>query len=296
MHLIDSGFSLSLKAYFSFLDHGKKRDFDYIYMLLRKRSRAVATPKPALMADHTSHSHPSPNKNYAKVIQSFFTSPKFRDFTTKCLSGADTLRSPTSILETIPLPFSPFGIPFSYDRNEVKVSSEKKTSWDKIDPKGIGVALVDEGIEQNSEKPNNGNVLFGPQLKVKIPPLSHFAFYRFESRTSDAGFGIKTQDLVVSPTGSHSKSQSSRIDTEDCSSGVVALGVLSLSEMELSEDYTCVTSHGPNPKTTHIFHNCVVNRQCSSSDNSLSSSGNFLSFCHTCKKRLEHSKDIFIYG
>lgn len=265
-------------------------------MLLRNRSRAVT--KPGLMADHTSQQ--SPKQNYATpIIPSLFGSPKFRELTTKCVprSGTEALRSPTSILETIPLPSPPFGIPFSYDRSEAnsaKISSEKKSSWDKIDSKGIGLALVDalkdEGIEQNSEKHNNGNVLFGTQLKVKIPPLSPFTFYPFESQISAAGFGTKTQDSVESPTGS----QSSRIYTED-SSGVVATGVLSLSEMELSEDYTCVISHGPNPRTTHIFHNCVVKRQCSLPDNSPSSTGNFLSFCHTCKKHLEHTKDIFIY-
>ncbi|KAF7818338.1 protein MARD1-like [Senna tora] len=180
------------------------------------------------MADHTSHS-----QNYAKAIQSFFGSPKLRDFTAKCLSGAEALRSPTSILETIPLllPLPSFGIP--------KISSEKRSPWDeKMDSKGIGLAaLKDEGIEHNSEKPNNANLLLGTQLKVKIPPLSSspFTFYPFESdqASDDAGFGITTQNSDVSPNGS----QSSRIYTQD-SSGVVCTGVVSLSEMELSEDYT----------------------------------------------------------
>ncbi|CAN1246712.1 FCS-Like Zinc finger 8 [Linum grandiflorum] len=67
--------------------------------------------------------------------------------------------------------------------------------------------------------------------------------------------------------------------------------------MELSEDYTCVISRkGTNPKTTHIFDNCVVeNYFCLSSENSMNDSRDFLSFCYTCKKSLEQKRDIFIY-
>ncbi|MCL7041086.1 hypothetical protein MKW94_011833 [Papaver nudicaule] len=36
------------------------------------------------------------------------------------------------------------------------------------------------------------------------------------------------------------------------------IGDILASEIELSEDYTCVTSHGPNPKTTHIFCDCFL--------------------------------------
>lgn len=36
------------------------------------------------------------------------------------------------------------------------------------------------------------------------------------------------------------------------------IGSLSAKEIELSEDYTCIISHGPNPKTTHIFGDCVL--------------------------------------
>ncbi|GMI73812.1 hypothetical protein like AT3G22550 [Hibiscus trionum] len=60
-------------------------------------------------------------------------------------------------------------------------------------------------------------------------------------------------------------------------------GCTPIAEMELSEDYTCVKSHGANPKTTHIYDNCVVR------------SSYFLSFCHTCKKDLEQKIDIYIY-
>ncbi|KAJ1405171.1 Zf-FLZ domain [Sesbania bispinosa] len=252
-------------------------------MLLRNRSRAVT--KPSLMGDHSSQ--PSPNQNYARTIPSLFGSPKFRDFTIKCLSGAEALRSPTSILDTRAL--SPFGNPFSHEKRIEAISSprmhsENRSSWDKVDSQGLGLALVgalkDEPFHENSAKPTNKKVLFGAKLRVKIPPLPPSPF---ESTTCAADFGAKTKD-----------SQSSGIYAKD-SPQAVATGVLTLSEMELSEEYTCVISHGPNPKTTHIFDNCIVESYCSVPNNLHSPSVNFLNFCYTCKQHLEQTKDIFIY-
>ncbi|KAK8630696.1 hypothetical protein V6N13_079477 [Hibiscus sabdariffa] len=67
--------------------------------------------------------------------------------------------------------------------------------------------------------------------------------------------------------------------------------------MELSEDYTCVKSHGPNPKTTHIYDDCIVKSCCSTLDEPKCApkSDYFLSFCHTCKRNLEQKIDIYIY-
>lgn len=241
-------------------------------MLLRNRSRAVT--KPSLMGDHSSQ--PSPNQSYRRTIPSLF-SPKFRDFSIKCLSGAEALRSPTSILDTRAL--TPFGSPFSHEKKietfaPPRVPSENRTSWDS---KAIGLALVgalkDEPLLHTAAKPCTGTVLFG----VKIPPLP----------------------LPLPPSSSEStktcaKTKDSQKQTKD-SPLSVATGVMSLSEMELFEEYTCVISHGPNPRTTHIFDNCIVESYCSLPNNTLSPSLNFLSFCHTCKKHLQQTNDIFIY-
>ncbi|KAK7384799.1 hypothetical protein VNO78_30502 [Psophocarpus tetragonolobus] len=92
---------------------------------------------------------------------------------------------------------------------------------------------------------------------------------------------------------------------------------LSASEIELSEDYTCVISHGPNPKTTHIFCDCILKTHANDlketkenveegkelslfSIESLHTpnqytSDDFLSFCYYCNKKLEEGKDIYIY-
>lgn len=240
-------------------------------MLLRNRSRAVT--KPSLMGDHSSQ--PCPNQSYKRTIPSLY-SPKFRDFTLKCLSGAEALQSPTSILDAGAL-LPPFVKTVSHDNKTEtltpptpRVHSENKTMWDS---KCIGLALVgafkDEPVAQNSAKANSGSVLFGTKLRVKQ-----------DSSCVVPGFGAKTKDLQKC--------------TED-SPLSVGTGVMSFSEMELSEEYTCVIAHGPNPRTTHIFDNCIVESYCSLPNTPYSPSLNFLSFCHTCKKHLEHTKDIFIY-
>ncbi|GLT55443.1 hypothetical protein SLA2020_285630 [Shorea laevis] len=89
---------------------------------------------------------------------------------------------------------------------------------------------------------------------------------------------------------------------------------LSANEVELSEEYTCVISHGPTPKTTHIYGDCILkcddngfstsieneNKKIESSLVGKSSgtsypSGSFLRFCYACKKKLEEREDIYMY-
>lgn len=95
----------------------------------------------------------------------------------------------------------------------------------------------------------------------------------------------------------------------------IFIGSLSASEIELSEDYTCVRTHGPNAKTTHIYSDCILechdnelvdmskngNKEVAlcAPDNGSSipityPSNNFLSFCFSCKKTLE-GEDIYMY-
>lgn len=86
------------------------------------------------------------------------------------------------------------------------------------------------------------------------------------------------------------------------------VGSLSTGEIELSEDYTCVKTFGPNPKTTHIFgdsvlechDNSVPNLYCTEErkiqfEAPISYPSNyFLSQCYSCKKKLE-GIDIYMY-
>ncbi|KAI4329271.1 hypothetical protein L6164_021555 [Bauhinia variegata] len=94
------------------------------------------------------------------------------------------------------------------------------------------------------------------------------------------------------------------------------IGSLSAREIELSEDYTCIISHGPNPKRTHIFGDFILDFHqndltqfikkeepvCTSLQASMSSEesapyscNNTLSFCYSCEKKMEEGKDTSIY-
>ncbi|CAL5206997.1 unnamed protein product [Lathyrus oleraceus] len=231
-------------------------------MLLRNRSRAVT--KQSLMGEQQ-----SPSQNFTNTIPSLFGSSNYRDFhfTSK---KAESLISPTSILDTKAL--SHFENPFSVNNRNNNNNNKVCSSRDKLDSKNVGLGLVgvlkdEQPFHQNSEKIRNRKVLFGTdQLRVKIPPLPTSTF------ESKSDFGSK-----MNYSSSSEK------------------GVLSLSEMEVYEEYTCVISHGANPKTTHIFDNCVVGSYCSVPNSPHSFSLDFLSFCYTCKIHLQHTKDIFIY-
>ncbi|GFZ04721.1 hypothetical protein Acr_17g0002930 [Actinidia rufa] len=238
------------------------------------------------MADHNSLS--SPSQNQTKPISSSLCSPKFfNGFLPKGLSEIKAI-SPNSILDSNKT-FPKF--PDSFSGN--------KHSWEKSDPKGIGLVLIeslnDDKTDTKIPKPNTRRVLFGSKLNIQIPPLSS-SFSPSESPKSPADFGIKTRNAQFSGSLSPFGSANSCTQTRDA---------LSASEMELSEDYTCVISHGPNPRTTHIYDNCVLDScngvvglselkkdLCSLSENSNSFSESFLSFCYTCKKDLEQGKEI----
>ncbi|XWS46843.1 hypothetical protein CRYUN_Cryun14cG0103000 [Craigia yunnanensis] len=263
--------------------------------MLRNRSRAV-TSKQALMPDHSSQS--SPAQNYTRPIPSFFGSPRFKALTAKGLPETDAVKSPTSILDNKPL--FPFGNPFGYDISQPKSPqvfspNNKQHLPEKLESKGIGLAIIDtfndKPIEDkcSCETSNNKMVLFGSELRVQILPLPPLVSPT-TSPKSPTDFGIKTRNSHLS---SAFGSPNSGIHIED--SPRIFTGCLPVKEMELSEDYTCVISHGPNPKTTHIFDNCVVESYCSVSDKPKSVPESFLSFCHTCKKNLEQKIDIYIY-
>ncbi|KAG8373086.1 hypothetical protein BUALT_Bualt12G0134100 [Buddleja alternifolia] len=241
----------------------------------------------------------SPKDNYKHPISSFFSSPKlFTSFVSK--SSNDTndhiMSSPTSILDT--KPFSPFKNPFSpVSSPNTPIKQENKCVWEKLDSKGVGLALVDSLIDEKPDSNLSKMVIFGSQLKVQVPPLFSPVpqLSPNESPKSPCDFGIKTRNFVK-------KSSFGSFNSDVFSS-------LSASEMELSEDYTCVISYGPNPRTTHIFDDCIVESCCgvvklseSRTENGFSPDGSsgypsesFLSFCYNCRKNLGQGKDIYMY-
>ncbi|KAL6532348.1 hypothetical protein OROGR_014318 [Orobanche gracilis] len=240
---------------------------------------------------------------YNNVFSSFFTSPRL--FTGLPSKGSNetepTMSSPTSILDT--KTFSALKNPFWPETNTLGPKIPKtgnKTLFDKPDSRGLVDALIDEEKPGSVLSKNNSRmVLFGSNLKIQVP----CAAPTNESPKSPCDFGIKTRNFnhmgpSYSPGRSPFGSSSSGISSS-----------LSASEMELSEDYTCVISYGPNPKTTHIFDDCIVESCCgvvkfsesrkenvSFSNRSMSyPSESFLSFCYSCKKNLGQGKDIYMY-
>ncbi|KAG4972582.1 hypothetical protein AAZX31_13G340400 [Glycine max] len=119
----------------------------------------------------------------------------------------------------------------------------------------------------------------------------------------------------VSQVGNSLKIKSNSLPISiDFSKGCI--GSLSAREIELSEDYTCIISHGPNPKRTHIFGDCIL--ECHNHDFTEFSkkeepafsysqvpsfsdgsapypSDNVLSFCYSCNKKLVKEEDIYRY-
>nr|GEU73470.1 hypothetical protein [Tanacetum cinerariifolium] len=211
---------------------------------------------------------------------------------------SDSQASPTSVLDTKQL-FSSFkNNPFQFSQNPVKpakILEENKNPFEKFEfepENGIKLALVQENQTDSIPKPNaiSRKVLFGSNLKIQIPydPFSNGP----DENSRD--FGIKTRKPEFSGqlarTGSRTGSGSGRESVDG----------MSLSEMELSEEYTRVISYGSNPKTTHIYDNCVVESCCDgiisgANESPKSPWQSFLSFCHGCKKNLEDDCDIFMY-
>ncbi|KAL0561407.1 hypothetical protein IC582_001833 [Cucumis melo] len=256
---------------------------------------------------------PSPTSNSRKLSSSFFGSPRlFTSSSSKGLSETEAVMSPTSILE----PFLGLRNSFWGESNSPRTQlTESKRPWDS---KGIGLAIVDGLTEENSDpkpsKPDTRMVVLGSQLKIQIPPLPPFVSTVDDSPISPIEFGIKTRNShlgSLSPVSSLSPAKKSAFGfsssgQETPNSPLVFTGCLSAGEIEQSEDYTCVISHGPNPKTTHIFGDCVIESGSGVyspvrkengyfRDRTSFSPENFLSFCNNCKKNLEEGKDIYLY-
>ncbi|WOL03126.1 protein MARD1-like isoform X1 [Canna indica] len=257
---------------------------------LRKRSRAISS-KAGPMSE--THSVTSPTAS-----ASLFTSPRlFAAPSSKGTTDPEAAASPTSILET--KPFSAIRNPFFFDSNPAKpLFSPTLAPPTTEDPKAIGLGLLDAlaNDNENSVKrtfmAQQKMVVFGSQLKIQIPP---------HSSPVELATGNKNSQLA---SHSPARSMASYVSS---SSPVVFAGCLPQSEIELSEEYTCVILHGPNPKTTHIFENCVI-ESCSNGYvapvNEMSrcyhdllgcAANDFLSSCYGCKKKLGPGEDVYMY-
>ncbi|XP_072982274.1 FCS-Like Zinc finger 8-like [Typha latifolia] len=265
-------------------------------IMLRRRSSSVGS-KQSLASDNFSSPTATTNR---PTSPSLFASPRlFLGLSSNGSSDSEISISPTSIIERATF-FSQKN-PTWAATPAAAATEGKHRSWCSKDSGAIGLGLVDA---LNDEKINERTLR--PQLKIQIPPPVRFnsvsSAGSVESPLSPIEFGLKnksSQLALCSPMG-RSPMGSANLDLDMLTSSP-------LHEIELSEDYTCVITHGPNPKTTHIFDNCIVEScgdgfiplrkesRVSAVDQSPCAADDFLSFCSACKKNLGQGKDTYMY-
>lgn len=261
--------------------------------------------KQALMSDP--YSVPSFNSSCCNKSRAFsiFSSPRlFVGVSSSSSSDSEAAMSPTSILETKSL--SSIGRQLLSNATKSSGAESKPHARSFGDTEAVGLGIIDALNEEKSTKayPNSKSrmVVFGSLLKVQIPSLCPSSMSPVGSPIE---FGIKNKESQLALL---SRAQSSiGLEMTASSSCMVFARSISMSEMELSEDYTCVISHGPNPRTTHIFDNCIVESCGDGFTGSIESnssaptdrrghlSNDFLSFCYACKKDLGQGNGTFIY-
>ncbi|RLN17233.1 uncharacterized protein C2845_PM02G03280 [Panicum miliaceum] len=252
----------------------------------------VAEPPAATAAAAQSPRHPSSSAAAAPV----FPSP--RPFMAMALpqaglldgssEGPSSAMSPTSILETKQFCCSALP-PFLSERSLRRAHHVDAAAA----PEPAGVGLADVLRDHGDAKLGGGKVVFGSQLRIQVP-----SGRAVELVSSPIEFGAKNRDAqlaVLSPARRFLP------EVVSSPSARVFAGAVAPGEMAMSEDYTCVISRGPNPRTRHIFDDCIVEscgdvlvEKMDKGAGAAVASG-FLSSCHTCNKQLGHGNDIFIY-
>lgn len=188
-----------------------------------------------------------------------FSIPRF--FVAKDSDAAG--RSPTS-----PLDFSLFGGLFSPRSPPAAAAAAPLSSprfrnrwaFDKV-----GLSLLSSSVGEDEGGHEEGlfnNIVLAPQIKPRlfgscVKSNSLPKNYAAPSMSSDAADPLPCDSVtgVVEELDPPRRSSSSPVDI--ISSQAYSRS-LSAREMALSEDYTCIISHGPNPKTTHIFGDCIL--------------------------------------
>ncbi|XP_051136884.1 FCS-Like Zinc finger 10 [Andrographis paniculata] len=296
--------------------------------MLRKRARSYTknqsqsgtTMPPISTSDSYSQSdvsiHNYKGTSVLKVPGLFVGIPGSSEF--------DSVRSPTSTLDY--RTFSGIGIPFRLAR-----SSQNDRHLKPWDCTKVGLSIVDSLDDEAKELGNvtrlfrdGKNIVFERKMSIRSPvdfvetpkslPANLPAF-----RNSNRGDVRKGNPNVVFEIGGGTdepeKFHARSLDSGTCGSRLSNfkrsfVGSMPTSEIELSEDYTCVRIHGSNPKVTHIFGDCILecrddevfsierrddgigNKE--SADRFLDPVDDFLKFCHFCRKKLD-GEDIYMY-
>ncbi|XP_078432247.1 FCS-Like Zinc finger 10 [Wolffia australiana] len=131
-----------------------------------------------------------------------------------------------------------------------------------------------------------------------ISPLEPRVFGRKSWDSDRVGLGL-VDSLADAPTGLIVSGSSPR--SGDGEAPPLTARRRFIGSFESSEDYTRIISRGANPKTTHIFGDCVVELvedggwllDCAAALVPLPRE-NFLCFCDGCEKKLD-GEDIYMY-
>ncbi|KAJ3694149.1 hypothetical protein LUZ60_009629 [Juncus effusus] len=231
---------------------------------------------------------------------SFFPIPRlFIGLSTKGLTDLDPTRSPTS-----PLDFkSPKSTKcFDYGKNSAGLGLVNHLTDD--DKKVLGSPLR---LTSTKSLPKDYGYLckFDPKMAIKpskkseLDRLASEEFGKMRSCSADLSkSGLNLNLNFKSGLYLGINNGSGLNDDSLCKS--LPISIIS-SEIEQSEDYTCIISYGPNAKTTHIFGDCILESHVIKSHDGNNANKvkteietDFLSFCFACKKKLE-GKDIYIY-
>ncbi|XP_010419717.1 PREDICTED: uncharacterized protein LOC104705412 [Camelina sativa] len=251
-------------------------------------------------------------------------------FEGKCPSDYESAWSPTSPLDF--RLFSSFGNPFGSSSSR-SIWKGKQKSWDsgKV---GLSIlhSLDDDDHHTDSSRivlpsVDSKNIIFGSLMrsgnpKCQNPHLLSQPFAKALMPNVVFEIGHDVIDVVeLRKSGSVDAAGNSIVNNNACQVIEEAPGSLNgrtESDIEISEDYTCVTQHGPNPKTTHFYgdqvlesveHNESNNRCCRNKKESIFAiaspdlttpvdvlpPSDFLSFCYGCNKKLGLGKEIYMY-
>lgn len=194
---------------------------------------------------------------------------------TKCLIELDAVRSPTS-----PLDLKLFtGLATRSPRSSFLDASAASQNQKILLGDRVGLGLVDSLSDENPTPLGSRKVLLGSEMRIT------------ENLTRKNSSTAPIQPGVV------------ELKDENMSDGLNG-SFMSLDDIVNSEDYTCVVSRGPNPRTTHIFGDRVFEfqgEQLIPDEGGCEDSlvpplkGDTMSFCCFCAEKLKEGKDIYMY-
>ncbi|GJM94021.1 hypothetical protein PR202_ga10632 [Eleusine coracana subsp. coracana] len=218
------------------------------------------------MAAESSSVPQTPTESIGQKMGFFRVPDLLVKLSTKCLIELDAVRSPTS----------PLDLKFF---TGLGTKSPRSSSAEASQNQKVGLGLVDSLTDENPTPLGSRKVLLGSEMRITDN------LTRKSSSTAPVQAGeVQQQD-------------------ENMSDGLEG-SIMSLDDIVNSEDYTCVVSRGPNPRTTHIFGDRVFEFEVEQlmPDESkgeeivltLAKEG-AMSFCCFCHEKLKEGKDIYIY-